>query len=152
MQANFDPNQFLDMQVTDSNSTKLEPVPEGEYIAIIESVKVRQWAKKDDPSVSGLTLDLVWNIDDQDLKARLDRQKVTVRQGVMLDLQENGGLDMGKGKNVTLGRLREAVGLNTPGQPFAFSMLVGRPAKVVVKQRIDGENIYDEVKGTAPVA
>lgn len=151
MQANFNPEQFLDMQVTDANSTKLTPVPEGEYLAVIDSVKARPWQKKDDPSVAGMALDIVWSIDDATLKATLDRETIKVKQGVMLDLAASGGLDMGKGKNVTLGRLREAVDLNAPGQPFSFNMLPGRAAKVSVKHRIDGENIYDEVKAVAKV-
>lgn len=148
----FNPDQFLDMQITEANDTKLTPVPVGEYGAIIEDVKCRQWQSKQDPSKSGLTLDITWSIDDPAVKELLGRDKVTVRQGVMLDLTESGGLDMGKGRNVGLGRLREAVGLNTPGQPFSFSMLVGRVAKVSVSHRIDGENIYAEVKGVTKLA
>lgn len=148
----FNPDQFLDMQITEANDTKLTPVPVGEYVAVIEDVKCRQWQSKQDPSKSGLTLDITWSIDDPAVKELLGRDKVTVRQGVMLDLTESGGLDMGKGRNVGLGRLREAVGLNTPGQPFSFSMLVGRVAKVSVSHRIDGENIYAEVKGVTKLA
>ena len=83
------------------------------------------------------------------MKELLGRDKVTVRQGIMLDITDSGGLDMGKGRNIGLGRLREAIGLNTPGQPFSFSMVAGRVAKVNVSHRIDGENIYAEVKGVA---
>lgn len=148
----FDPNQFLDMQVTDSNDTKVVPVPVGEYVAVAEDVKVRSWSKRDDPSVAGLALDIVWVIDDQQVKEFLGRDKVTVKQGVMLDLKDDGGLDMGKGKNVGLGRLREAVDLNKPGVPFAFSFITGRAAKISVKHRVDGEDIYAEVKGVAKLA
>lgn len=145
----FNPEQFLDMQVTESNDTKTIPVPVGEYIAVVEDVKCRQWQSKNDPSKSGLTLDLTWSVDDAAVKELLGRDKVTVRQGIMLDLTDAGGLDMGKGRNIGLGRLREALGLNAPGQPFSFSMVAGRVAKVSVSHRIDGENIYAEVKGVA---
>lgn len=148
----FNPDQFLDMQVTDANDTKLVPVPADEYTAVCEKVEVRQWQSKKDPSVSGLTLDVTWAIDNQSVKELLGRDKVTVRQGVMLDLTDSGGLDMSKGKNVGLGRLREAVDLNQPGQPFAFNMLPGRVVKIKVDHRIDGENIYAEVKGVARMA
>lgn len=145
----FNPDQFLDMTVTDSNDTKTIPVPAGEYIAIIEEVKCRQWQSKKDPSMSGLTLDIQWSLDDAGVKELLGREKVTVKQGIMLDMTESGGLDMGKGRNVGLGRLRDALGLNVPGQPFSFSMLSGRVGKVKVEHRIDGENLYAEVKGVA---
>lgn len=142
----FDPNQFLDAQYTESNDTKITPVPVGEYVGLVDSVKVRQWASKDDPSKSGLTLDVVWSIDDAEVKQFLGREKITVKQGVMLDINEAGQLDFGKGRNVGLGRLREATLLNAPGVPFAFSMLPGRVAKVAVSHRINGEDVFAEVK------
>lgn len=148
----FSPDQFLDMQIEGSNDTEIVPVPVGEYTAVADDVKVRQWQAKDDPSKSGLALDLVWNIDDAGVREVLGREKVTVKQGIMLDLTESGGLDMGKGRNVALGRLREALGLNEPGQPFAFSMIPGRIAKVSVKHRMYEDSIFAEVKGVAKLA
>lgn len=145
----FNPEQFLDQQFTEANDTKLVPVPVGEYTAIAGEVKCRQWQSKADPSKSGLTLDITWEIDDPAVKELLGRDKVTVRQGIMLDLTDSGTMDMGKGRNVGLGRLREALNLNQPGQAFSFSMIPGRLAKVAVTHRIDGENIYAEVKSLA---
>lgn len=145
----FNPEQFLDQQFTEANDTKLVPVPVGEYTAIAGEVKCRQWQSKADPSKSGLTLDITWEIDDSAVKELLGRDKVTVRQGIMLDLTDSGSMDMGKGRNVGLGRLREALNLNQPGQAFSFSMIPGRLAKVSVTHRIDGENIYAEVKSLA---
>ena len=145
----FNPEQFLDMQVTESNDTKTIPVPVGEYTAVAEEVKCRQWQSKQDPSKSGLTLDITWSVDDAAVKELLGRDKVTVRQGIMLDITDSGGLDMGKGRNVGLGRLREATGLNVPGQPFAFPMLEGQVAKIKVTHRLHEGNTYDEVKQVA---
>lgn len=150
----FDPNQFLDTSVTEANSTTKVPVPEGEYTAIIDKVDARQWTSKQDPTKSGITLDITWSVDDQAVKEALGREKVTVRQGIMLDLTDAGGIDTGKGRNISLGKLRQATGLNVPGQAFAFSMLNGRMAKVMVKHRIspdDSDVIYDEVKAVAPM-
>lgn len=145
----FNPEQFLDQQFTEANDTKLVPVPVGEYTAIAGEVKCRQWQSKADPSKSGLTLDIPWEIDDSAVKELLGRDKVTVRQGIMLDLTDSGSMDMGKGRNVGLGRLREALNLNQPGQAFSFSMIPGRLAKIAVTHRIDGENIYAEIKSVA---
>lgn len=150
--AQFDPNTFLDMTTEDANSTVSIPVPAGEYLAIVEKVEARPWQSSKDPSKSGMTLDVTWNIDDANVKQLLEREKVTVRQGIMLDLTETGGLDMGKGKNVSLGRLRAALDLNQPGQPFGFRMLEGRVGRVVVSHRQDDkdpERIYAEVKAVA---
>lgn len=147
MSGMFSPEQFLDMQTTESNDTKVIPVPVGEYLAVVKEVKVRPWQSKSDPSKAGIALDVQWTIDDANVKALLGREEVNVKQGVMLDLTEGGGgLDMGKGRNIGLGRLREATGLNTPGMPFAVTMLTGRLAKVKVEHRVDGDNLYAEVK------
>lgn len=146
----FDPNQFLDMQVTEANDTKRTPCPAGEYLAVIDEVKCRPWASKTDSSKAGMALDITWSIQDANVLATVGREKVTVRQGIMLDLTEQNGLDMGKGKNITLGRVRVATGNNVPGKPFAFSMLQGCLAKVNVTHRMDGEDVYDEIKSTAP--
>lgn len=148
----FSPDQFLDMQVTEANDTKVTPVPVGEYNAVASEVKVVSWQKKDDPSVAGLKLQIIWEIDSPEVKALLGREKITVRQDQMLDLTDSGSLDMGKGRNVGLGRLREACGLNTPGQPFAFSMITGRMAKLNIAHRVVGEDIFTDVKGVAKIA
>lgn len=145
----FNPDQFLDMQFEGQNDTKVVPVPAGEYTAMIEEVKVRQWQGKADPLKSGLTLDIQWSIDDPSVKELLGRDKVTVKQGIMLDLTDAGGLDMGKGRNIGLGRLREALDLNQPGRPFSFTMLTGRVARVSVSHRIADDNIFAEVKQVA---
>ncbi len=148
----FDPTSFLEMSVDQSNSTVSIPVPAGEFVAFVDKVEARPWTSKTDPTKSGVALDILWNIDDAGVKQMLDREKVTVKQGIMLDLTETGGLDMGKGKNVGLGRLREATGLNEAGQPFAFRMLEGKAAKVIVEHRPDPKQpdvIYAEVKAVA---
>lgn len=150
--STFDPNTFLEMTVEDSNSTVMIPVPAGEFTGIIDKIDCRSWTSKKDPSKSGMTLDITWTVDDANVKELLGRDKVTVRQGIMLDLTDAGGLDMGKGKNVSLGRLREAVDLNQAGQPFSFKMLPGRMAKIVVSHRPNDQNpeqIFAEVNAVA---
>jgi len=146
----FDPNEFLNQSLTDANDTKLIPVPDnmsGEgYIAIADKVEIRSWQKKDDPSVSGLALDIIWDIQDEGVKAAVGREKVSSKQGIMLDLTDSGQLDMAKGKNIGLGKLREALDMNTHGQAFSFAMISGRMAKVFVQHRVVGEDVYAEVK------
>jgi len=145
----FDVNNFLDATTTEAGDTKIIPVPEGVYLAVCSKVAARTWQSKDGMT-SGLTLDLVWDIDDQSVRDATGRDKVAVKQGIMLDLKEDGGLDFGKGKNVALGRAREAVGLNEPGKPFAPSMFNGRMCKVLVKQRVVDQDIFNDVKGNLP--
>ena len=144
----FDAQSFIDSTINESNDTKIVPVPAGEYMGIIDKINARQWQSKDGTQ-TGITLDVTWIVEDAAVKELLGRETVTVRQGVMLDINANGGLDTNTGKNVGLGRLREAVGKNTPGEPFSFTMLPGLAGKINVHHRIVGEDTYAEVKGVA---
>lgn len=134
MQSAFDPKAFLDVQTTEQGSTISVPIPVGEKLAVVEKVDTRTWQSKDG-SKSGLALDVTWLIDDPATKALLGRDKVVVTQGLMIDLTESGAIDMGKGRNIALNRVRESVGLNEPGKPFSFRMLEGKVAKVVIGHR-----------------
>lgn len=147
----FDPASFLDITVTDANSTKSTPIPAGEYNAVVTGITPRQWTSKDG-SKSGIALDVQWSIEDSAVAAFTGREKNIARQDIMLDLTPGGGLDMGKGMNITLGRLRDATNLNEPGAPFAPRMLEGRRAKVLIAHREHNGNLYAEVKGVTKLA
>ena len=143
----FDPNTFLEQVVAEVGSTEAVPIPAGEYLAFIDKKEVTSWQKKDDPSVSGLKLKITWALEDAAVKELLNRDKVTVVQDIMLDLTDSGSLDMGKGRNVELNRLRAAVDLNVSG--FTFHQLDGRMARVTVKQdqdKNDPQKFYARVK------
>jgi hypothetical protein len=144
----FDAQAFLDSSVVGSNDTKVIPVPVGEYMGIIEKIAPRQWQSKDGTS-SGVALDIFWLVEDENVKQYLGRETVTCKQGLMLDTTPAGALDMSKGKNIGLGRLREAIGANDPSSPFSFGMLPGLSAKISVSHRINGEDTFAEVKGVA---
>lgn len=148
MATTFDPNTFLNQSFDESNDTKVTPCPVGEYLAIAEKVEIKPWAARDGSS-SGLKAEIVWDVQDDNVKALLGKDTVRVRQQQMLDLTDTGSLDFSKGKNIGLGRLREALGLNTPGEPFSFGMIQGQMAKVKVSHRAVGEDLYDEVKAVA---
>lgn len=144
----FDADLFLSATVQTANSTKVIPVPIGDYQGVIQKIEPRQWQSKDGTK-TGISLDVTWMIEDQDVKNFLGRDEVTCRQGIMLDTTPEGALDMAEGKNVGLGRLREAVNLNTPGQEFSFHQLPGQMAKVSVQHREDDRNpgdVFAEIK------
>ena len=141
----FDPQALLDQAFEGSNSTKIINIPEGEYTAMIQDLEAAQWVSRDQTK-SGMKLTMKMNIDDQKAREITGRDKVQVKHDVMLDFNEAGGIDTGVGKNIQLGRLREACGLNGAG-PFSFRQLEGKVVKVRIGHRVDGDNIYDEVKG-----
>ena len=143
----FDPNSFFEQVITEVGSTEAVPIPAGEYLATIDKKEVTTWQKKDDPSVSGLKLKITWSLEDQAVRDLLGRDKVIVAQDIMLDITETGSLDMGKGRNVELNRLRAAVDLNVSG--FSLHQLDGRMARVTVKQdqdKNDPQKFYARVK------
>lgn len=144
----FDPQTFLNATYEEALDTKVVPCPVGEYLAIADKVDVRSWSAKDGSS-SGVKLVILWDIQDDNVKQLLGRDKVIVPQEQMLDLTDTGALDFGKGKNVGLGRIREALGLNAPGQPFSFGMIQGQMAKTMVSHRAAGEDLYAEIKKIA---
>lgn len=141
----FDPQSFLDSSITEALDTKVIPCPVGEFQGIIEKVVPRQWTSKDS-TTSGIALDVFWMVEDQQVKESLGRETVIVKQGIMLDTTPDGRLDTSKGKNVGLGRLREATGHNVAGQAFSFAMLPGCGGKITVTHRLVGEDTFAEVK------
>lgn len=140
--STFNPDLFMQTTTSDANSTTLLPVPEGEFVGVIKAIATRSL-----PSGS-VVMDVTWGIDDPQVKAVTGLDESTVRQSIWLDITESGGLDVAKGKNVGLGRLREAVGQNTAGRPWAPSNLVGQPARVKVthtSSKDDSSIIYANV-------
>lgn len=127
----FNPDTFLNSETSEANATTYVPVPEGEFNASIKDVKPRVL------SDGRAVLDLSWIVDDEQARVETGMAEPLVRQTLWLDITEQGGLDFGKGKNVGLGRVREALGQNQSGKPWAPGMLIGGVAKVKVAHSID---------------
>jgi hypothetical protein len=144
--SQFDAEAFMNSSTTDANSTAYTPVPEGEFQASVASVT---------PRVTGTgkaLLNLGWKVDDETVRNETGMAEPMVYQTIWLDVTESGGLDTGKGKNVGLGKLRDALGQNKPGQPWSPGMMVGQVAIVRVGHSIDKRDnvtIQAEVKAVA---
>jgi hypothetical protein len=139
----FNPDTFLNTETSSANSVQYTPVPEGEFNAAIKAIKPR--VLTDGRAV----LDVTWTVDDEQARNETGMAEPSVRQTVWLDTTESGGLDFGKGKNVGLGKLRDAVNQNASGKPWAPGMLVGQVAKIKVSHSIDkrdGTSINADVK------
>lgn len=148
--STFNPELFLQTTHTEAADTVLMPVPEGEFLAVSSPVtadSLRQFdiRRGDRAGTKGMAIDVEWTINEDAVKQALGRTP-KVRQSIMLDLTADGnGIDFGRGKNVGLGRLREALGQNQNGQPWNFSMLGNQVARVKVKHRMVDDKIYAEV-------
>jgi hypothetical protein len=152
----FSPETFMNAVYTEVNDTKIVPCPVGEFPAQIVEVTPKSGtiSKGERTGEPWAMLQVNWETSDPSACAATGRDKVRVRQGIMLDLTPAGGLDFGPGRNVQLGRLREATGLNQPGQPFSPSMFTGRSGRISVAHRIDdrdGVTVQAEVKNVAPL-
>lgn len=142
----FDPATFETMEQTAEFSTTVIPCPIGEYQGVIDKV-----SSQPAPSVdSSPLMNILWNIPDEKAKKETGKDKVIVKQAIWLDFNDAGDLDFSKGKNVALGRLLEALGLN--GKPWSPASLVGRIATVQVSHRPDKTDpsiTYDQVARVA---
>lgn len=151
----FSPETFLDATTTEE-SVKRPPLPAGrEFHSLLRTVKSRTWQGKQDPTKSGIVVDVTHEIDLNnypEIKTQLGGlEKVTITDGIMLDLTEGGSIDYAPGKNAKLRRYREAIGLNVAGQPFSIRMLEGRIVLAKIKHEPYEGDIFDKIEAVAKV-
>lgn len=140
----FSVEDFLATTITDAGSTQATAVPTGEYVAIATKMSLRNVDTKDGARV---ILELSWDIQDQDgrVKTVTGRDKNFARQSLWLDLTDDGKLDMSKGQNIGLNRVREALGQNKAGVAWRPDQLLNCPAQVSVEDQVVGDKTYANV-------
>lgn len=123
----FDPDAFMATNVDQALDDQYVNHPIGEFRFMVDSFdsKVFKTMDRSDGSGTFTTFEIPLVSQDDAVKARMSRDKVTVRYKGFLDFDSNGQLDFSKGKNVKLGMLRTAVGQNEAGKPWNFQMLSG---------------------------
>lgn len=155
----FDAQQFLAATTTEA-AQKRDPLPAGRsYVAEIGELKSRIAKGKQDTTKEYLFFDmnLIVNLKDEypDVAQTVGVDKLSIRHSVSVDITEQGAMDWSKGKNTGLRILREATGLNTPGQPFNPLMLQGRRVLIQIKHREYPEgsgNLLEDVAAIAKAA
>ena len=146
--STFDPDEFLGAEIAGGFETSYERVPPGEYSAMIDDVKIR---KINTESGVSAVMDITWLILDEGVKKETELERPTCRQGYFLDVNEKGGLDRGKNKNVALGRLLEIFGI-AKGDKWSPEGLRSSMATVRVEHKPnkdDPENPYANVTRVA---
>ena len=138
----FDPEAFLTTETDQEGSTEFMAVPDGEYSAHIVEVEPKIVGQNNDMTV----LDLNWDVQHPELSETVGRVSTKIRQRVFLDLTDSNQLDMGVGKNITLNKVRDALGQNVAGEPWTPSRLKGGSAVVKVEQRMWEERVFNDVK------
>jgi hypothetical protein len=145
----FDANSFLDSTIAGASSTERILIEPGVYPAFIADLKTAtgfseksnsQWAR----------LDVVFELDDETQKERTGRARILMTYGIMLDLDENGDLDMKRGRNVRLGKFRKAVGKNDG--PLNPRELMHLYAKVEVRHEIYNNEPQEKIANVSAMA
>lgn len=146
----LNPEMLLDAATKVAFDTTVVPCPEGDYTMLISKLTPRSGTNKNGEAYC--MLNVLLEVEDQAVREALGRDKVYVQHACMLDIITNPEtgqpmLDTGKGKNIDLGRLREACDLNEPKKEFSMNMLLNRIVRGKVTHRTNEEtgDIYAEV-------
>ena len=148
--SSFDPALFLDITLTEPTE-KRDPLPIGDYTAVIGEVTTRAWQGRADPTKSGIALDIPLTID---VPAELQAEKglpptLNLKDSVMLDLTDGGMIDNAKGKNRQLRNYREATNMNNAGDVFSPRKLQGQVITVKITHEIYQDAPVERVSGVA---
>ncbi len=150
----FDAAMFLDA-VMDQPLERRDPLPTTEdYRAVIGEVVAHRWtSQKEDAKVKGgvrLEIPLILDLP-QELVERLGYSTTTftIKDSVMLDLTEGGGIDHGKGKNNQLRAYREALDMNRAGENFSPRAMQGRVVLVKLKHEMYNGAPVEKIAGIA---
>lgn len=151
--SQFDPAMFLEATLTEP-TVRRDPLPAGEYHATIGQVTARAWTSKKDSTKSGIAWDIPLEVEvpeDVKLALGLDKDTLTFKDSIMLDLTPNGMLDNGPGKNRRMRIYREAVDMNKPGDSFSAARMFGQPILVKIAHEIYEGNTVEKIAGVAKV-
>jgi hypothetical protein len=143
----FDAQNFLETNLNAPLDTQRPQLPSGVYEAQIVKVNPPEKinTKKGEAVVFKVGIQVTNPPQDGNDYGPLDYM-------IFLDINESGGLDTGKGKNVGLGRLRNAVGQNT-AKGWNPNDLLGQELNIKVDQRQDNNDpdvYYAQIKSVAP--
>ena len=159
MSLHFDPQAFLELPV-DVAFERRPPLPVKDYPAIIEDVAARQWQSKDKFNNDGspktgiaydVTLQLQIPLDVKDALG-LQTDTLKLKDSIMLDLNDQGGLATEPGSNRQLRQYREALDMNKPGQTVRASDMRGRMVLVRIKHEEYQGNIQERPAGVSKLS
>lgn len=143
MDTPFDADSFMNETVDAPMATQLESVPDGEYVAVIgdftsEAFKTIEINDKKNPGqkIPRQVFEVPFIIQNDELKAKLERDTIVHRETYWLDFDGNGKLATGPDKNVRLGQLRAALDQNVPGWNPGMLRNQG-PLLIAIKSKSD---------------
>jgi len=152
----FDPTAFLDLPI-DAPLERRAPIPAQDYLAVIQDIEARQWQSKnktnpDGSFKTGIVYDVKLAVQiPPEVKAssNLNVDTLLMNDSIMLDLNDQGGIDTAPGRNRALRNYRESLDMNKPGEVFRAREMVGRLIRVRVKHEEYQGNLQERVDGVA---
>ncbi len=141
----FDADSFLQATVEGVLDTSRKPIPEIEEATLqIKELKLK---------ISGeyTILDVIMIVDEEEARTATGLPEPQIRHGIFLDIDDSGMLDMTEGKNIDLGKLRQALGQNDEGE-WSPAMMEGAVCTGHVVQDPDKDDptkIYNRIKAFA---
>lgn len=147
----LNPEMLLESFTKAAFDTKVAPCPEGDFTLLISKIDIYSGVNKNgDPYCMASFL---LEVEDQAVRDELGRDKVFVTHSASLDIVVDPAtglpkLDDAKGKNIDLGRIREACDLNEHKKDFNMNMLLNRIVRGKVSHKPDetSEEVRAEVK------
>lgn len=144
----FDADAFLQSAQDSKFDTTYEMIPPGEYQGEITAVdnarKVAPPAGADWKAFG--TVDVTVAVDAPEVAAKLNRNVLSVKYQMRLDLDDSGKLDGGKNRNIPLGRLMEATGVVPP---WNWQQFIGKRVTAIVYHEPDKKRdgvSYERIK------
>jgi hypothetical protein len=145
----FSVAQFLQTSTTEANATEAILVPENDdgYIAVAKAPTEKSVRPYEAAGVhpngtpKQIIMDVVWEIEDAQLQEITKRQISTVKQGIFIELAETGAIATGEGVNDALGRVREVLGQNRPGEQWTPMMLGGQVGRIFVVHKFTKDGV-----------
>jgi len=147
----FDKDSFLTSEVTGGNSTAVTPMPEHEAQLTIEEVEIKSGTigRGERKGETWVALNLKILVDSDEAREATNMDEPHVYDMMFLDLNDDGLLDTGEGRNIRLGKFRKAIGQNGSGA-WSPSMIAGSVCRGFITQEVDSndeEIIRNKVKG-----
>jgi hypothetical protein len=145
----FDASSFMQNIVKAELATRFPVIPEGEYLAQVKKIDMRQVDFKKVEG-SGIAIELQWEIMDDGVREATKMDHPFCRQSWLLDLVKDSDppqLDLAEGRNIRLGQLLAACGLNSK-KGWSIGMILNQTCGVRVKHRAnedDPEAPFSEV-------
>jgi hypothetical protein len=146
--SKFDPSNLLNVGLsTEEIPSERTLIPEGEQRFVVGKPKIESGEKDGKVWVK---INFPMSLDEAGVLDELNVKELRTTYGFFLDLTDDGMIATGPNKNIRLGQMFQATGLE--GEDVSINQVEGRQVIGSVKHRMsDRGNQYDEIVGLASV-